>query len=116
MIDADTIRIGEAEIRVQLYGIDAPEFKQPCIATDGSEWACGHEAGLALEQRIAGRSVICGGCGPVNSILTAHNVMRRPVRKPRDVLRAVLRHDKDVVFAVAAGAGFAFGDGYHRLH
>ena len=46
----------------------------------------------------------------------AHNVVLRPVREAGDVLRPVFRHHQDVVFAVAAGAGLAFGDGYHRLH
>ena len=59
VIDADTIKIGAAATRIRLDGIDAPELKQPCIAADGSEWACGREAGLALERRIAGRSVVC---------------------------------------------------------
>ena len=59
VIDADTIKVGEAGTRVRLDGIDAPELKQPCIAADGSEWACGREAGLALERRIAGRNVVC---------------------------------------------------------
>ena len=59
VIDADTIKIGEAAIRVRLNGVDAPELKQPCIAADGSEWACGREAGLALERRIAGRNLVC---------------------------------------------------------
>ena len=59
VMDADTIKIGEAAIRVRLNGVDAPELKQPCIAADGSEWACGREAGLALERRIAGRNLVC---------------------------------------------------------
>ena len=59
VIDADTIKVGDAATRIRLDGIDAPELKQPCIAADGSEWLCGREAGLALEQRIAGRNVVC---------------------------------------------------------
>ena len=59
VIDADSIKVGEAATRVRLDGIDAPELKQPCIRADGSEWACGREAGRALERRIAGRNVIC---------------------------------------------------------
>ena len=59
VIDADTIKVGEVETQIRLDGIDAPELKQPCIAADGSEWACGREAGLALQRRIAGRTVVC---------------------------------------------------------
>ncbi len=59
VVDADTMKIGEAATRIRLDGIDAPELKQPCIAADGSEWACGREAGLALQRHIAGRNVIC---------------------------------------------------------
>lgn len=59
VIDADTIKVGEAATRIRLDGIDAPELKQPCIAADGSEWACGREAGLALQRHIAGRNVVC---------------------------------------------------------
>ncbi len=59
VIDADSIKVGEAATRVRLDGIDAPELKQPCIAADGSEWACGREASLALRRHIAGRNVVC---------------------------------------------------------
>ena len=59
VIDADTIKVGEAATRIRLDGIDAPELKQPCIEADGSEWLCGREAGRALERHIAGRNVIC---------------------------------------------------------
>ncbi len=59
VIDADTIKVGEAEVQVRLDGIDAPELKQLCIAADGSQWSCGQKARLALDQRIADRNVIC---------------------------------------------------------
>ncbi len=59
VIDADTIKIGEAATRIRLDGIDAPELQQTCIAADGSEWPCGREAGRALEAHIAGRNVVC---------------------------------------------------------
>ncbi len=59
VIDADTIKVGEAATSIRLDGIDAPELKQPCIAADGSEWACGREASLALQRHIGGRNVFC---------------------------------------------------------
>jgi endonuclease YncB( thermonuclease family) len=38
IIDGDSIRIGDTEIR--LHGIDAPEAKQLC-KVKGKEWRCG---------------------------------------------------------------------------
>lgn len=104
VIDADTIKVGEAAIRIRLDGIDAPELKQPGIAADRREWACGREAVLTLDDAGGARGS------------AAHDVVLRPVGKPRDVLRAVFCHHQDVVFAVAAGAGSVFGNGDHRLH
>ncbi len=59
VIDADTIKLGEDQIEIRLEGIYAPEVEQPCIAAEGSEWACGSEARDALRQRIAGQNVVC---------------------------------------------------------
>jgi len=54
--DGDTIRIGEARIR--LFGIDAPEGKQSC-QRDGVAWLCGQEAGGYLRKLLNGEPVTC---------------------------------------------------------
>ena len=52
VIDGDSLDV--AEVRVRLYGIDAPEAGQLC-RRGGQSWACGAEAGKALVSAIAGR-------------------------------------------------------------
>lgn len=47
-IDGDTLRMGE--VRIRLWGIDAPERDQVCRA-EGLEWACGRLATAALRSR-----------------------------------------------------------------
>lgn len=56
VVDGDTIEIhGE---RIRLFGIDAPESAQLCLA--GTErWRCGQQAAFALDGKIAGRPVAC---------------------------------------------------------
>lgn len=55
-MDGDSVRIGRQEIR--LWGIDAPEFDQPC-ERDGRSWDCGRAARSALASRIDGRTIEC---------------------------------------------------------
>ena len=95
VIDADTIKVGEAAIQIRLDGIDAPELKQPCIAADGSEWACGHEAGLALQRHIAGRNVVC-------------ERLRRGLARLRGVCRIEGEEAELNRWVVEAGWAFAF--------
>jgi len=57
VIDGDSLWRGENEVR--LYGIDAPEYRQPCKDKAGIEWSCGREAMQALKQMIGGRDVAC---------------------------------------------------------
>ena len=54
--DGDSIQVSGQRIR--LFGIDAPESQQLCLA-GGQRWRCGSSATRALRQRIAGRSVVC---------------------------------------------------------
>jgi endonuclease YncB( thermonuclease family) len=57
VIDADTMVIGEA--RVRLEGIDAPETDQVCLDAKGQRWTCGIEARDRLKHRIEGRELSC---------------------------------------------------------
>lgn len=52
--DGDTLRIGEARIR--LFGIDAPELDQRC---GERQWPCGDWARGRLEQLAEGRRLAC---------------------------------------------------------
>ena len=56
VIDGDTIEVGSA--RVRLFGVDAPESAQSCVAAS-RPWPCGRQATQALAGRIDGRSVAC---------------------------------------------------------
>ena len=56
VIDGDSLEVADQEIR--LYGIDAPEFDQTCLA-GGRTWRCGREAIRALSRRVSGRTVVC---------------------------------------------------------
>lgn len=56
VVDGDTIEVHG--VRIRLHGIDAPESGQVCFA-DGVQWRCGQQAALALDARIAGRTVSC---------------------------------------------------------
>jgi endonuclease YncB( thermonuclease family) len=55
--DGDTLRIGA--VRVRLFGIDAPESRQPCDSGEKGGWACGAAAADRLRELTAGRAVHC---------------------------------------------------------
>ena len=54
--DGDSLKVSGHRIR--LFGIDAPEGTQICVA-GGQRWRCGRSATLALRTGIAGRPVVC---------------------------------------------------------
>jgi endonuclease YncB( thermonuclease family) len=57
-IDGDTIRAGDgAEYRI--FGIDAPELRQPCTEANGKPWLCGRAAKAKLTTLIKGGNVNC---------------------------------------------------------
>ena len=56
VIDGDTLRIGNARIR--LWGVDAPELQQLC-RSQGQNYACGQRARAYLESLIRGKRVEC---------------------------------------------------------
>jgi len=69
--DGDTIRMPSAtwtdgnggrklkNIRVRLFGIDAPEDGQPCFEKDGRPWDCSGAATKAVAELIGSSEVIC---------------------------------------------------------
>jgi endonuclease YncB( thermonuclease family) len=59
--DGDTIQIGITPIR--LFGIDAFEAEQMCVAADGSKYGCGGKATRALLERIDSEPVACSTKG-----------------------------------------------------
>lgn len=61
VIDGDTIDVGE--IRVRLFGIDAPELDQSCDHPTEGRWACGASVKTALARWIDGKSVTCTRTG-----------------------------------------------------
>jgi len=54
--DGDSLVIGGE--RVRLAGIDAPELAQICTR-DGTSYACGRDARMALEELVDGKAISC---------------------------------------------------------
>jgi endonuclease YncB( thermonuclease family) len=57
IIDGDSLEI--AGVRIRIFGIDAPEWRQQCRDARGEPYACGREATRALDRLIGGRTVTC---------------------------------------------------------
>lgn len=60
-VDGDSLIVGLARIR--LFGIDAPEGRQPCRDAQRRSYACGEEARRALAAAIGNRPVACTPVG-----------------------------------------------------
>jgi endonuclease YncB( thermonuclease family) len=58
VIDGDTLDLGD--LRIRLFGIDAPEAAQSC---GGNAWACGHWATQRLSALVAGQKIRCEARG-----------------------------------------------------
>lgn len=58
VVDGDTLVV--QNMRVRLFGIDAPEARQSCVTAEGTAWACGTAATVALRSLVA-QGVRCSG-------------------------------------------------------
>lgn len=61
VIDGDTLKMDG--VRVRLYGIDAPELKQECVAANEVAWPCGAYAREHLDQMFDGVAYRWPGVG-----------------------------------------------------
>ncbi len=69
VVDGDTLELDG--VRIELYGIDAPEIAQTCTVML-FPWKCGLEARKMLRALVAGREVSCLGRPPApDTILRA---------------------------------------------
>ncbi len=60
-VDGDTLRIGNARIR--LLGLDAVELDQTCTNAAGAEWPCGREVRSFLAKLSDAGTTICAADG-----------------------------------------------------
>ncbi len=57
VVDGDSLEMGDVKIR--LFGVDAPELSQTCKDAKGESYRCGSLAASLLEEEIGGRAVMC---------------------------------------------------------
>ncbi len=57
VIDGDTVDIGQ--VRVRIFGIDAPEMDQSCENQAGDTWSCGLWVTAQLRSEFEGRQANC---------------------------------------------------------
>ena len=57
VLDGDSLRLKGRDIR--LYGIDAPEYSQPCQLANGKPYRCGRDARSFLRKLVRGHTVKC---------------------------------------------------------
>ncbi|MCU0831305.1 MAG: thermonuclease family protein [Rhizobiaceae bacterium] len=91
-IDGDSLNLNGEEVR--LWGIDAPEFQQGCIA-DGSTVPCGRMARERLAQLLKDQAVACAATG----------------RDRYDRVLAICRTDAGEINATLVREGHAFDFG-----
>ena len=57
VLDADTVDVGQ--VRVRLFGIDAPELAQSCTDATGADWPCGQWAAGQVTRLYQGQTADC---------------------------------------------------------
>jgi endonuclease YncB( thermonuclease family) len=57
VLDADTLDVGQ--VRVRLFGIDAPELGQSCSDATGADWPCGQWAAGQVTRLYQGQTAAC---------------------------------------------------------
>ncbi|PTQ75477.1 endonuclease YncB(thermonuclease family) [Celeribacter persicus] len=91
VIDGDTFSIGD--VRIRLYGIDAPELSQSCFDMRGRSWSCGQWSKAVLENLASG---------------TVRCVARDTDRYGRTVAVCASEAEDINAAMVAAGAAYAY--------
>ena len=92
VIDGDTLDVDD--VRVRLFGIDAPEADQTCRTEQGTVWACGAWVTSQAKALVQGRAVRC--------------VIIDTDRYGRAVARCYLGEDDLAERLVADGLAFAY--------
>lgn len=60
VIDGDTLKLNDEQLKIRLMGIDAPEMKQTCTYINtGEEWYCGIYSKDVLTQVLSGKQIGC---------------------------------------------------------
>lgn len=96
--DGDTVRIGEARIR--LFGIDAPEGKQTC-ERESVAWLCGQESAKWLRE-LVGESPLT--CTPKNRDRYGRTVAICTLPDGRDIGAESVRNGYAVAYRRYGGA------------
>lgn len=93
--DGDSLEIGN--VRVRLYGIDAPEARQLCRDRSGSEYTCGVAARETLGELTGGRTVSCKPVeGPSYDRLVAICTVDGPNRGTLDLSEQMVRSGRAI--------------------